>query len=135
LSFRGAFNSSPCASNLIISGMSETRVIHETLISMSAAAQRLPAINDRQPSRRSVWRWARHGLSTPAGRIYLDSAVVGGRLVTSIEAMERFAAALADARRAALAGELPDQRPQYQGRCRRRRKSTAMVATEGGGKR
>jgi hypothetical protein len=119
----------------IISGMNETRVIHETLISMSVAAQRLPAINDRQPNRRSVWRWARHGLSTPAGRIYLSSAVVGGRLVTSVEAMERFATAIADARRAALAGELPDQRQQYQRQPGKRKRRSAAAATKGGGQR
>jgi Protein of unknown function (DUF1580) len=40
----------------------------------------------------TVWRWVRKGLPVPAGeRVRLEAVRLGGRLVTSIPALQRFA--------------------------------------------
>jgi len=50
-----------------------------------------------RPSQASVWRWVLNGV----GGIKLDSILIGGRRLTSSEAIQRFA----DARTAAFNGE------------------------------
>lgn len=44
----------------------------------------------RRPNYTTAWRWHRKGISTPNGRVKLECARVGGRVMTSVEAVERF---------------------------------------------
>jgi len=44
----------------------------------------------RRPNYTTAWRWHRKGISTPNGRVYLECSRVGGRVMTSVEAVERF---------------------------------------------
>jgi hypothetical protein len=66
---------------------------NETLLTLTQAARMLP------PSRRgrpvhlsSVYRWILDGVKTPHGKIRLEAIRLGGRWLTSVEALERFAA-------------------------------------------
>jgi hypothetical protein len=68
-------------------------LLNETLLSFSEAAERLPAINGRKPTPQTVWRWAVLGLRG----IHLESRRIGGRFATSLEALDRFTKALAEA--------------------------------------
>lgn len=63
----------------------------ETVISLTAAAGRLPRLRkDRPVSPATVWRWYRIGI----GGIRLETIIIGGTRATSIEAMDRFLAAV-----------------------------------------
>ena len=64
----------------------------ETILSFSEAAKKLPSINGRKPHGSTLWRWARRGI----GGIRLESRRLGGRFVTSMEALERFSTALSE---------------------------------------
>lgn len=44
----------------------------------------------RRPNYTTAWRWHRKGISTPNGRVHLECSRVGGRVMTSVEAVERF---------------------------------------------
>jgi hypothetical protein len=98
--------------------MSEPNLLTETIVSAAAATAHLPKIDGKRPSANAAWRWMARGLSTPRGRIYLESVVVGRRLATSVEALTRFTRAVAEAHREGLAGNIEDQRPQYRPRRR-----------------
>ena len=75
---------------------SATNLVSESLITLNQAARLLP------PSRRGapvsfscVFRWVTAGLRGPDGRhVRLEAARVGGRWLTSREALQRFADAL-----------------------------------------
>lgn len=76
-----------------------TSILLETVVSMSAAARSLPKLRagkNIHPS--TLWRWARNGVNTPAGKIRLETASLAGRVVTSSEALARFLACVADAK-------------------------------------
>ena len=59
---------------------------NERSITLSEAAKVLPEVNGRRPHAATVWRWARKGING----VRLETCRVGGRYVTSIEALERF---------------------------------------------
>jgi hypothetical protein len=61
-------------------------LLSESLLTLTEASKRLPT----RPHAATIWRWYTHGLR---GR-RLETAIVGGRRVTSVEALERFVAAL-----------------------------------------
>jgi len=44
----------------------------------------------RRPNYTTAWRWHRKGISTPNGRVHLECSRVGGRVMTSVEAVNRF---------------------------------------------
>ena len=44
----------------------------------------------RRPNYTTAWRWHRKGISTPNGRVCLECSRVGGRVMTSVEAVHRF---------------------------------------------
>jgi Protein of unknown function (DUF1580) len=69
----------------------------ETLLSFAQAAKRLPGHRDGKPIDPStVWRWCRRGCKAPDGTVVkLEAVRVGGRSVTSAEALQRFSDALA----------------------------------------
>ena len=60
----------------------------EQIISFSEAAKLLPT----HPHARTIWRWGRKGVRG----IKLEVLRLGGRFVTSIQALERFGRALAE---------------------------------------
>ena len=72
----------------------------EQPLSLSDAAKALPRINGKRPHSSTLWRWARKGLQG----VKLETRRLGGRFVTSIEALERFSKQLAEI-------ELPDSGP------------------------
>jgi Protein of unknown function (DUF1580) len=78
---------------------SPTQLLTETILTLAAAARRLPGHRDGthcNPS--TIWRWGRKGAKSPGGqRIYLEMARMGGKWVTSLEAMQRFCDALTPA--------------------------------------
>jgi hypothetical protein len=65
----------------------------ERIVSLSEATKILPAIDGRKPHTTSVWRWCRQGLHG----IHLEYLRVGYRIVTSYEALARFAQRLVEA--------------------------------------
>ena len=63
----------------------------ESIIGLTAAAKRLPKLrNDRPVSPATIWRWYRFGIHG----IKLETIVVGGTRATSVEALNRFLAAI-----------------------------------------
>ncbi len=70
----------------------------ERVVTFTEAAKLLPKMNGKRPHASSVWRWARKGVQG----VRLESRRVGGRFVTSVEALERFTERLA-------AIDLPDR--------------------------
>lgn len=67
---------------------------NETVLSLSDAAKSLPSIDGKRPHISTLWRWHRHGVGR--GKIRLECTWVGGRLVTSREALQRFTERLAE---------------------------------------
>jgi hypothetical protein len=67
---------------------------NETLISLTQAARMLPPGRRERPvSVSCVYRWIFSGIKTPHGKVRLEGIRIGGRWLTSVEALERFAAA------------------------------------------
>jgi hypothetical protein len=62
----------------------------ETLVTLSRAADHYPAVNGRHPHPSTVFRHALQGVDG----VRLDTVRVGGRLVTSTEAVRRFISAI-----------------------------------------
>jgi hypothetical protein len=64
----------------------------ETLLSLSQAAAMLPKGRRGRPVTLScVLRWITDGVRTPSGIVYLEALRLGGRWLTSLEALARFA--------------------------------------------
>ena len=64
----------------------------EKVVSFTEAAKLLPEINGRRIHPSALWRWARKGVKG----VRLETRRLGGRFVTSMEAIERFSKALAE---------------------------------------
>jgi hypothetical protein len=71
----------------------------EATLTFSEAAGLLPMINGRRVNPSAIWRWARKGVRG----VRLESCLIGGRYVTSEEALRRFLEQLSDS-----AGEICD---------------------------
>jgi hypothetical protein len=66
---------------------------NETALSLSQAARLLPPSRRGRPVTLScLLRWVLNGVRTPAGVVRLEAARMGSRWLTTIEALERFAA-------------------------------------------
>lgn len=67
-------------------------LLTETLISFGQAAKRFPPCRQGKPvSPATPFRWAKYGINRPDGtRVKLESIRVGGRWLTSVEALARF---------------------------------------------
>jgi hypothetical protein len=78
-------------------------ILNETVVTFAEAAARLPRVNGRKVHVASVWRWARKGVRG----VQLEAILMGGRWLTSVEALERFGVAVAATARPA--GKLPAQ--------------------------
>src|SRR5262249_48650245 len=69
-------------------------IAKETLITIRAAGKLLPPSRLKKPvSPGCVMRWVHRGAKTPNGRVYLEALRIGGKWVTSVEALQRFAEA------------------------------------------
>ncbi|MBE7464804.1 MAG: DUF1580 domain-containing protein [Planctomycetes bacterium] len=64
----------------------------EELISLNEATKRLPALDGRRLHVATLHRWARRGVRG----VRLEVRALGGRFVTSVQALDRFSKALAD---------------------------------------
>lgn len=71
-------------------------IMFETVISLRDATIECPISPGRKPVHLSTaWRWATRGVLSTAGvRVKLEVVRLGGRWITSREALERFSAAL-----------------------------------------
>jgi hypothetical protein len=66
---------------------------NESPISLSQAACLLPPSRRGRPVTLScMLRWVLDGVNTPSGRVRLEAFRLGGRWLTSVPALERFAA-------------------------------------------
>ncbi len=69
-------------------------ILDETTLSLPEAARRLPSYRRGRPvSVSCIMRWILHGVRTPIGAVKLEAVRLGGRWITSTEALGRFAAA------------------------------------------
>ena len=66
---------------------------NETLLSLADATKALPLIDGRRPHVSTIWRWCRKGIRG----VQLEYLRLGNRVVTTQEALARFAQRLADA--------------------------------------
>jgi hypothetical protein len=73
-----------------------SQLMSESLIGLNAAARRLPPGRCGKPVTFScVLRWVQQGVPGPDGeRVKLEAVRLGGRWLTSLEALARFAARL-----------------------------------------
>lgn len=67
--------------------------LDEDLVTLTEATKLLPRVNGKRPNHSTLWRWCRRGL----GGVHLEYLKVGRRIMTSRQALERFAHALAAA--------------------------------------
>jgi Protein of unknown function (DUF1580) len=73
--------------------MSQIDLAAEQLLSLAHAAHKLPAGRSGAPvSPSCLFRWIRDGVKTPDGNVRLEAIRMGGRWLTSVEALKRFAA-------------------------------------------
>ena len=71
-----------------------SRIANETLLSLPDAAKRLPSFRRGRPvTTKCVLSWVVEGIRTPQGMIRLEAIRMGGRWLTSVQALERFAVA------------------------------------------
>ena len=69
----------------------------ETVLGLTEAARTLPKVGGRRPHPGTLWRWCRLGVRSRNGdRVRLEHARIGHRIVTSREALNRFANRLAE---------------------------------------
>jgi len=72
----------------------------DNALSLAQAAKLCPTnASGKHPAPATLWRWARHGLKTPAGSVNLETVTFGKRCVTSREALNAFFDQLAEAQR------------------------------------
>jgi hypothetical protein len=91
---------------------------NEQLLDFVEASSFLPARNGKRIHTSTIWRWCRDGIMLRSGeRVRLEYRRLGGRMVTSRQALERFGHALAEAD-----CDLPKNRPK---RSSRKRNSTS----------
>lgn len=69
------------------------RLAGERLMTFTEAVNHLPVVNGRRHAPSTLYRWCRYGINGAR----LQYVRVGRNMATSIEAIERFFAALADA--------------------------------------
>ena len=63
----------------------------DELITMKEAAKRLPTINGKPVHKAAIWRWCRKGIKG----ISLEHMILGGRYLTTMDAIEIFCNKLA----------------------------------------
>ena len=66
----------------------------ERTVSLEQAAKSLPGWNGRSINASTVWRWIVHGTRAIDGTVVcLEAIKVGGRWITTLEALDRFLSA------------------------------------------
>ena len=90
----------------------------ETTLSLSEAARHLPAIDGKKPHASTLWRWCRKGVGPKQTR--LEYVRFGHRIVTSVEAIQRFTERLAEA-------DSKYEQPEYSPRTERPSNSTSST--------
>jgi hypothetical protein len=106
-------------------------ILQETVIPFGAVPQRFPHLGrvaeDGTQGRvhfSTVFRWWSKGIVGPGGnRVRLEGTKLGGKLVTSLEALQRFSDALTPRAQ----GEAPATAPRAEGK---RRKASERAAEE-----
>lgn len=74
--------------------MTNAGILSERTVSFAEAAELCPSVGGKKPSTKSVLRWANKGLLVNGARVQLECARRGGIRVTSVEALNRFFAAI-----------------------------------------
>src|ERR1700719_63908 len=71
------------------------KILSEKVLGLAQAGNRFPAHRGKgRISPVTIWRWVSQGVRTPDGRhVHLEAVRLGGRWLTSEEALIRFAAA------------------------------------------
>lgn len=67
-------------------------LVNETIVTFSEAGGKTPRFRGKRIHPSTFWRWHRKGLDG----VHLEALRIGGRYVTSLEAIERFSVALAE---------------------------------------
>ena len=67
-------------------------LLTENVFALAEAASQLPRLNGRKVHASSLWRWAKIGIRG----VFLETRKLGGRYVTSLEALDRFSKKLAE---------------------------------------
>jgi hypothetical protein len=66
-------------------------ILSEQVLSFPEAARRVPSFRQDKPTNTlTIHRWATIGIKTPQGIIKLEAVRLGGRWLTSVEAINRF---------------------------------------------
>jgi len=74
-------------------------LLTESVQSLAQAAREMKPLRAGRPVHPSaLWRWSRHGVNTPLGRVTLETVYLAGRVVTSREAVLRFLRGVAEAK-------------------------------------
>jgi hypothetical protein len=83
-------------------------------LNLGQAARRFPSYRESKPVNPStVFRWITGGVRLPGGaRVRLDAVRLGGRWLTSVQAIERFIAAQTPTFDDAAAARPPKKRPR-----------------------
>ena len=71
------------------------QVLTETVLTFAEAVTAVPTVGGKQPALPTVYVWADKGVRVGKVRVKLECAKVGGKRVTSREALDRFFEALA----------------------------------------
>jgi hypothetical protein len=103
---------------------------NETTITLSQAGQLLPpGRRGKRPSLGCVLRWVLEGVRLPSGEVVrLEAIRCGGRWITTIEALERFAT-----RQTPRLDESPAQRPVFNSKARQKASKRAARELERAG--
>jgi len=75
-------------------------ILNEDIVSLTEATKVIPPLDGRRMHPATVWRHCRRGLPRRGGRVFLEYARVGNRIITSKQALNRFYNSLAAADRA-----------------------------------
>lgn len=98
----------------------------EHVLTLAEAPKLLPG----RPHASSLWRWCRKGIKARNGTIIrLEHRRLGGRVLTSAEALDRFGAALAEAD-VSYFDEAPGPRPSATRAPRQRERDMAQAEAE-----
>jgi hypothetical protein len=68
-------------------------LLNESVCTFAEAAASIPQIGSFRVGVKSLYNWRSNGVKVGDGRVKLESAKIGGRVVTSKEALARFLAA------------------------------------------
>ena len=71
-------------------------ILNESVCTLAEAAMSLPAIGGRPISTKTVYAWKDRGVMVGDRRVKLEVCRLGGRVVTSTEAVSRFLSATSE---------------------------------------